>query len=838
MSNRVAMKFLMACRMLGVLIGMGVLSSLPVYAQGVLKLGENGKTDYVIYHEPNTAAAIKIAAADLQSYFQKAAGFKPEIKVGDTPPRVPYISLGYTTAAQAAGISPASPGLDGYRTVVRGKNLYILGQDVESDNATSLSGISVNTADGVYAFCEEYLGVKWVLPGDLGEEIEPRTVVTVPADLDRIDVPAFNSRELSYLGQGAATVNWLRRQKLVQGPTVPWMRYSHNWHIIPASLYEQHPDWFALVNGKRQIPAGRYKLETTNPELVQAFADRVIEAFRADSNLKSFSLSPADGGGWSEAPAALALREKDPNGNSSVTPLVLKFYNDVAKIVGKEFPDRKLGGLIYADYLYPPSKGIPKLEPNLVLMVAPSISYGYQLYRPAVRQSVDELLRVWGEAASSSGAEIYYYDLPTYFKQSLGVVTPPAPEILNFIFSRLAKYGYKGVNIYGMQGWPQSGPTNYALAKLLWNPKLDAAELCREYYRLAYGTEAAPHIEALYNLLDETFHDYYNRHKTASYNLTPTFHSEIYGPTYAQVEAHFLKAQQAASEPKQQRRLRLFGQILSLLQWNLKANSALPESYRSSLTLDDAQIDALFMTPGKDFSVTASSLTMRPERVNWQASATDVGTDLKVAGFPTRSDVRMLLYAPLSREIVITVPRLDSQGEFVRYTLMDAATRQIFHTGALRPGRVLRFPAQAGKSYLLDVANIWSSLRFDVEGALVAYKTNVLSRGFRVETNALLQEKTPMSFRVPNGNKDFNITINGGGVVADVVSPSGKLVGTIDTRAAAVDRVEVPESESVEGIWQLVLHRSAEEKNAYIVLDRALPQWFYADPNQVFTIGN
>lgn len=830
------MKFSTAYRALGIIAGLGGLGLLPAHAQELLKLGENGKTEYVIYHEPDAVSSITTAAAELQSYFQKSAGFKPEIKVSATVPATPYISLGLTAAAKAAGVGQVSPDHDGYRTVVCGKNLYILGHDTVSGGVTSKSGVSVGTSNGIYGFCEDYLGVKWVLPGDLGEEVPRRTVITVPATLDRTEIPAFNYRQLPYIGRDRAAVNWSRRQRVIRETQFARARHGHNWEIISPSLYDQHPDWFALVNGKRQIPTGRYKLETTNPELVQAFADKVMEAFRADPNLKSLSLSPSDGGGWSEAPEALALQEKDPHGNPSRTPLVLKFYNDVAKIVGKEFPDHKLGGYIYADYLYPPAAGIPKLEPNLQLMVATSNSYGYQLHRPAVQEDWDKLMRTWGEAASSSGAEIYYYDLPTYFKQTVGVVTPPAPEILNFVFSRLVKYGFDGVYIYGVEGWPQSGPTNYALAKLLWDPTQDAEKLCREYYRLTYGNEAAPHVEAIYNLLDETFHSYYNRHKDASYNLTPTFHTEIYGPTYAQVESHFFKAQQAAKEPKQKSRLQLFGQILSLLQWNLKANDAMLQTYRSALTLTDEEIDTLFMNPGQDINITALGSEMKPETVNWQATATQPVTDLKVNGFPTRSDVRMLLYAPRNGEITLSIPRLNSQGEFVRYTLLDASNRKQLRAGALRSGRVLRFPAEAGKAYLLDVANTWSSLRFDIEGAQVAYKANVLHRGFRVETNSLLQEKTPMSFWVPEGRKEFNVTINGGGVVADVISPSGKVVGTIDTRSTAIARVQVPENESVQGFWQLVMHRPAEEKNVYIVLDKALPQWFYASPQQVFSI--
>ncbi|MEJ7830960.1 MAG: DUF4838 domain-containing protein, partial [Segetibacter sp.] len=131
----------------------------------------------------------------------------------------------------------------------------------------------------------------------------------------------------------------------------------------------EHPTWFAQINGKHLPPGERYKLETTNPELVQAYANVIIKEFRKDTSLKWYSLSPSDGingeVGWSNSKEALALIEKRVNGKNSRTSLILKSYNDVAKIVRKEFPDNKLGGYIYADYFNPPSSGIPKMEPNL-----------------------------------------------------------------------------------------------------------------------------------------------------------------------------------------------------------------------------------------------------------------------------------------------------------------------------------------------------------------------------------------------------------------------------------------------------------------------------------------
>src|SRR5690606_26139892 len=130
--------------------------------------------------------------------------------------------------------------------------------------------------------------------------------------------------------------------------------FTHNWEdTVPAKLYNEHPEWFAMDNnGKRPKPPERvYKLETTNPELVRYFADKAIAALKADPHKTSYSLSPSDGLGWSLSPESKALYDPAPPGRPrpSVTPLVLKFYRDVAAIVEKEYPQGKVGGFLYQD---------------------------------------------------------------------------------------------------------------------------------------------------------------------------------------------------------------------------------------------------------------------------------------------------------------------------------------------------------------------------------------------------------------------------------------------------------------------------------------------------------
>jgi len=823
------------------LFGAGVLL-LPtnlVLAQEKLSLGQDGKTTYVIYHDASAPSSVKDAARDLKSYFQKVAGFSPEIRTDVLSPQTPYISLGDTAQARATGLDAAAITPDGYRMVVRGKNLYIVGQDTPAGQVTALGGNSAGTANGIYTFCEDYLGVRWLSPGYLGEETPKRSQITVPDNLDRTEIPVFNYRSLAYIGQGAAVETWRRRQKNGKSEQVAKVRHDHHWtQTIPATLYDKHPDWFAEIDGKRQIPTGRYKLETTNPELIQAYADKVMETFRAKPDQKWYSLSPSDGGGFSESVASKKLWETAPNGEWSVTPLVLKFYNDVAKIVGKEFPGHKLSGLIYSNYVYPPAAGIPKMEPNLAFMVAGGMTAGYRLYRPEVRKSWEDVIGAWGNAARDSGADIYSYDLPAYFKQNMGVITPPAPELLNFVFSRLDKYGYSGEYIYGADGWEQSGPGNYAKTKLLWNPKLDAVELCREYYRAAYGAEAAVYVEQMYNVLDVAFKEFYIRKPEAFYNLTPDFLTELYGPRYAEIDALFLKAQAVVGEGKQRRRLEQLGYVLSVLQWNLKVNGALPQSFRSALTLSDDEIDKVI----RELKWAGTGGEMRAETSKYSTRLVSVPSADSVVSasvVPTRSDTRMLLHALQAGEVTVVSKTLDSLGELVLYSLYDAADNKLLKSGAIRAGREIRFPAGAGKTYRLDINNVWSSLRFEVQGAVIAYRANAQHRGFRINGHELSDDRTPLAFKVPAGTKGFNVTINGANVLVDVIAPSGQKIGTVDTRETPISRVQVPESESSEGYWKLVVHKPAEPVAVfYIVLDEKLPQWIFPNPAQVLEISS
>src|SRR5690606_17368579 len=110
-----------------------------------------------------------------------------------------------------------------------------------------------------------------------------------------------------------------------------------------------------------------------------------IAKLKEDPNLVAYSLSPTDLAGWSESPESKAFYDPIPpnakRARPSVTPLILKFYHDVAQIVAKEYPQGRLSGYIYHDFLFPPQKSSMELPENFIPVIAPNIDYGFRLYQ-------------------------------------------------------------------------------------------------------------------------------------------------------------------------------------------------------------------------------------------------------------------------------------------------------------------------------------------------------------------------------------------------------------------------------------------------------------------------
>jgi len=792
-----------------------------------LTLVKRGKTDYVISIDPSAPASVRMAASDLKDYFEKVGDVSFNIVENSQVPDSRYISLGTTAASEAAGLNASTIPMDGFMMVTRGKNLFILGPDTPDGQVNSKGGTNNGTSNGVYTFIEEFLCVRWLMPGETGEEYDAKKTIRIPL-LDRTDHSRFDFRTVPQRDTGPLEDEWDRRMKLYK---VAPMEHNHNWiQTVPASLYDEHPEWFAMHDGKRTPPIGNYKLETTNQEMVQYFAGRIMETFRKNPQRRWYSLSPSDGRSWSESPESLALTETEPNGNPSVTPLILTFYNDVARIVGKEFPDHMLGGYIYGNFRYPPSDGL-EVEPNLAFMIPNGPAYGFKLYRPSVQEDWASRIWIpeWSELSKKYGFDIYYYDLPISLVQPDGIVTPPAPDLLNFTFKGMVKYGFKGGFVYGRRNWPAYAPGNYAIARLNWDPTLDAHEILDDFYRAAYGEEGGAYVGKFFHLLDSAFNRFYNENQSASYTLNEDHLKEIYAANYSALEGWYLKAAEAKKKPSQQRRLELLGQVLSLLQWNLRDYGFVSPGYNSPLTLNNDQIDELLSGQDEVLRLTGE---IDPGPIGWKVEMmpplTGAGSH-EVTPVPVSSGMTMLLHVHEEGQVKIHVPAFDRKAEFIQY-LVSGETGEKIATGVVARGRTFRFEGKAGNNYLLTIPARNATGKVEVEGAAVAYRTTGKT-GLQID-GAFLDGPAIMYFYVPEGTRSFNLILGKRreGTKAELFSPGGRKAGELDARRQNAAHLLIRGNQVQSGFWKVVLEKS--DGIAMLSLGDQLPQWITPDPGR------
>lgn len=575
---------------------------------GELALAEAGRSAYGIYMEKDAPESVKDAAAELQKYIEISTGAKLPLV---SQPQEKMIALGNSAAATAAGIAADIPE-EGFRIKTVGPAIYIVGNDAMVPGG----GRSEGTYYGVMEFLERFVGVRWLLPTFDGDDVPRHAGLTIP-DADISDAPAFHSRiGLSFWtgtdAEGKRMNNdlWSRRMRLAQEGREPVRQpmvldYNHAWEMygMPEALMNR-PDLMALVNGKRTaVKTARdlvtMKYATTNPELIDLFSSKVSEAMDKAPGKRMWAISPSDGHGWCESPEAVALDEQtDPDvwpgnkmyGNKSLTPRVLTFFNAVAKQVAKKHPDKILGAFAYAGYTYPPSHP-PEIEPNLFFMLAVRAYYGYSLYNPTLAAEFPRLVEAWGKMLPG---RIGWFDYSTWVglnKINVGAPYPPGIPLMKMIYPALKANNYKAVFVDDSAPQGYGGLYAYLAAKMLWNPNADLDALANDWLQRAYGS-GWPSMRKLYDLLDEKVAAYKkNRQFDSQYRCVPEQVKEIHLPIFGEMERLYLAALAGAETDAQFRRLKMFGDNLVLLHWNMRKADWLSEPEKSVFYRSDRDFE-------------------------------------------------------------------------------------------------------------------------------------------------------------------------------------------------------------------------------------------------------
>jgi hypothetical protein len=478
-------------------VGLVVATGTAGMAAEGIKIVRDGQAQAVIVvHSSGTDAASKskgqpksgsawddsAAAGVLADWIQKITDVRLETTDHPSTGKA-AIYIGLAAVEKGLNLSGvSSPTSEGVRIVSDGHGeILIAGQ---SDAAT---------VKAVCRFLEE-LGCRYFMDHQLGE-VYPRSKTVTVGKLDITEKPGFMLRKI-WGSQWSGDTLW----KIWNGHGGIELSTGHAWNkYVDPALFDTHPEYFALRNGRRQ-PGAWYC--TWNPDLRKVFVQGVISEGRSNP-----SISPPDGTGYCQCDNCRA--QDDPNniepssGVVSISNRYADFFDYVGKEVAKTQPDWLLNFYCYADYTQPPTFA-RRLSPNLVAWIAPIRYSRYHCIGNPNSPSMTQLATViesWSATTEHIAYRTYNYNLAECLVpvSKLAVWKHDVPY--------LKRKGCVGINLETLANWEIYGPHIYQSIRLAYDPDTDSNALMDDYFLKFYGPGAGPAMKQYWQSIDQAFAD-------------------------------------------------------------------------------------------------------------------------------------------------------------------------------------------------------------------------------------------------------------------------------------------------------------------------------------------
>ena len=392
------------------------------------------------------------------------------------------------------------PGGRGYRLWTEPYRLHVTGGD------------KLGVLHGVYALLERHFRVRWLWPGELGEVV-PRSKTLVVGPLDEAHQPDFPVR---WVGSG----DWALRHganamvKIGKAPVgVRWKWHFHTFcELIPAETYfEDHQDWWPLINGTRKKPDRKHshstQLCTTNPEMIAEMTRNLIAVLDKEPDTDIIALSPNDGGGFCECEACKQLDEPGRDWFARYSKRLAVLNNAVAREVAKVHPHVLIKVGAYAMYLRRPLD--PDLAPTpnqLIQMCHIYCCHNHPLqgdhcqagktYKPTdnfmTNAEFMEMIRDWRQVTD----HLFIYEYYTLGGPTRAEFPWPLVHTMRQDMPYYHAVGAEGFYTQlSMPYFHRYGVNYYVCAKLAWDTGLDVDALLRDYCGAAFGPAAEAMLE-------------------------------------------------------------------------------------------------------------------------------------------------------------------------------------------------------------------------------------------------------------------------------------------------------------------------------------------------------
>jgi len=463
-------------------------------------LAEGGKSEYRIVVGVKASASEKAAAGELAKYLGEMTGARFAV-VGDGEGRQPreiIVGKNAHLGALEHGIDWGALGEQGVVIKTVGETLVIAG------------GPRGGTINAVYEFLDVFGGCRWYA---LDCTVIPKREKLVLGDIDHAYVPPFAYRRQGWysdrFGDWAAPnhVNAF----IDHAADLPKKdaRLSDSWrypgnaavHTLSEKLcsvgkhFDAHPEYFAEVDGKRVRE--HTQLCLSNPEVLKVVVEDAKRLLAADRGAKRMGLSAAD---WDNVCRCAGCRKL--HDQYGVAGTYVKFANDCAAEIAKDFPDVVFDALIYRwQRDMPPEIAF---HPNFCVIYCPIEGCMYHALDECVynveKEEFPRELAAWSKATEHLAVWLY--------TDSAEYLTPyPILRAMSRNFRYAKELGADGVFIEGHTRFAESqlgALTSWIVARLSWKPDFDVEAGIKEFTDAYYPKAAAEVRQFVAAINDET----------------------------------------------------------------------------------------------------------------------------------------------------------------------------------------------------------------------------------------------------------------------------------------------------------------------------------------------
>ncbi len=365
------------------------------------------------------------------------------------------------------------------------------------------------TWHAVCAFLEDYVGARWLWPGQLGEVIPATKNISV-GPIDRTGAPALISRTLrlgdfyngpflvaslelgvslqQQFARSQQLDRWADHQRLGSSLTIASTEFTKDEWLDEFAA--DHPDWFALQpNGRRLLSAGDHcvRMCLSNPGVIDEVVRRVVAYLDAHPNIDGYGIAPSDVyGSYCVCPNCQAW-------GPTISDLVAHHVAAVAQKVAELRPGKLIHGLAYHKYVAPPQSDVV-LPDNVVLSYVGIDYFGYLCDTDHQRS-----IEYWDGWAKIASKMIWR---PNNFCLLTGVPRNYTTK-LGQDFHHFYQNGMIGVDFDRLfPNWAIDGLNYYVVAHLCWDPTADVVQMVDDYCQKGFGP-AAPAVHRYFAELEK-----------------------------------------------------------------------------------------------------------------------------------------------------------------------------------------------------------------------------------------------------------------------------------------------------------------------------------------------